>query len=210
MRAPWSKGCSCVVQELQQGGPKIPEKSSEERSVVNSVNWRAVASTPGCSVASAEVVPIAVTPLGIPKGIQLDSATIVGHCGGTNSQHSSTTLVATPLVVAICPNLTSYTGAPITNGYESVGTATINGNSDWVGAVYTYQGTISATGHEELGQIGSGCAPGNLVSNGSTTTLIPGDYQEVYYLRSSSAIWTATWWEGSSSYTNWGTVCGFF
>jgi hypothetical protein len=92
-----------------------------------------------------------------------------------------------------------YNGSSITNGYECVGTLTINGNPNYVGAVYTYQGSSSATGHEELGEVGSGCSSGTAVTNGMTVTLGNGGYEEPVYLRSVSAIWTATWWEGSSS-----------
>jgi hypothetical protein len=105
--------------------------------------------------------------------------------------------------------MTNYTGSSVTGGYECVGTATVGGNPNYVAAVYTYQGSSSVTGHGELGEVGSGCSPGTAVVNGSTTTLQPNTYEEEFYLRGVSEIWTATWWQGASSpYSNWGTVCG--
>ncbi len=184
--------------------------AAEQRAATRSAaGWLEAHQSPGCSVLSVTVSP-AINPPGVPSGIQLDGATIVGQCtGGLKTTPSSGTVL--PAVTATCPNMALYTGQAVTNGYECAGTLTINGNSNYVGAVYTYKGTTSVTGHEELGTVGSGCSPGTAVVNGSTTTLSPNQYQEPVYLRSSSAIWTATWWQGSTSpYTNWGTVCGSY
>jgi hypothetical protein len=195
-------------------GPVVPapgasetaweQYGAQQQAAVASVDWSTVHPA-GCTVLSAVVSPLDGPTPGAPAGIVTDAVTIIGQCPTTASGPSAITPDT-----ATCPSLVNYTGESVTSGYECVGTATINGNPNYVGAVYTYQGSSSVTGHEELGTVGSGCSPGSAVLNGGTTTLSANHYQEELYLRGVSATWTATWWQGTNPYNNWGTVCGSY
>ena len=56
--------------------------AAEQRAATRSAaGWLEAHQSPGCSVLSVTVSP-AINPPGVPSGIQLDGATIVGQCTG--------------------------------------------------------------------------------------------------------------------------------
>ncbi len=188
--------------------------ANAQQAALQSVNPQSlVAPNPGCTNTSVALVPVISTgTAGIPAGIVTDAVTIVGTCG-SSSDGPSTAAGVSPLISSYCPNMTYCTYASATNGYVAVGTATVNGNVNYMGAAYTY--TASGSGysaHSELGTVSSGCSVGTLVANSSSVSLSTNQYVEVLWgPRNGSATWSGTGWHyNGSGYTNLGTVCGMY
>lgn len=171
-----------------------------------------VAPTPGCTIISGVVEPVVSTGAGgIPAGIVTDALTLNGSCAASATS-SPTTGGVSPLISSYCPNMNGCNYASATYGYVAVGTATVNGDSTWMGAAYTYTGSGSFTAHAELGTVSSGCSVGSLVANSNSQTLSTNQYVEVLWgPRNFSTTWSGTGWHyNGSSYDDLGTVCGMW
>jgi hypothetical protein len=172
-----------------------------------------VAPSPGCTNTSTKVIPVASTGAGgIPTGITTDAVVVVGSCAqnGAGAQPLSGVV---PLISSYCPNMTGCNYAAATNGYVAVGTATVNGNVNYMGAAYTFTASGSGyTAHSELGTVSSGCSTGSLVANSSSASLSTNQYVEILWgPRNTSNTWTSTGWHHTSgSYQDLGTVCGMW
>jgi len=109
--------------------------------------------------------------------------------------------------------MVSYNYGGIRSGEACVGTAKVNGNSNYMAAAYTYTATGSTYGHVELGRTSS-CASGTTVANESPeVTLSTNQWGEIIWgPKSGSATWSSTWWQdnGGGNYTDFGSVCGYY
>lgn len=194
--------------------------ASEQRAGIENTNWRTALRQRGCSIASVSIV--ATTSTGgtpIPAGITTDSVSLTGSCmssaASTTSSNAAPQTSTTPATAAYCPYMTYYNYGAITDGVACVGTATVNGNPNYMAAAYTYMSGGSNTGHTELGDNpgGSGCSTGAYIADASESTLTYGQYNEVVWgPRDFSATWTSTWWWDSNPpsgpWYSYGTVCG--
>lgn len=180
--------------------------ASSVNAITTSTNWGSVANNAGCQLLSSSVVTANDAALGIPNGVIVDGMSLGLLCIPSSVQSTS----VKPAYATNCPVLQYWNGASVTNGYECVGAYT-SGSQGYAGAAYTYETSGSVTGHEELGTISSGCAPGSPAANGSKMTLTQNHGELVLLPVNYSDNWTATWWKGTASpYTNWGTVCGAY
>jgi len=203
--------------------PKMPAKgagrsqwvawAAKQRAYMPTVNWGQAMSTRSCKVLNWHVFAIAI-PRSVANnsGIVVDGVTGKGQCGSENTSNSSRTAHALqPLYTDQCLKFTEVTGAAIVGGWDCLGWYTV-GSQAYDGAQYTYEGSSSVTGHEELGSWSTSCSSITTVKNGPTNTLTNGQYSWVQVPVNYSANWSGTWWKGPSGgpYTNEGTVCGTF
>lgn len=180
--------------------------ANQVNAVTSSIDWSALAASSGYTLISSSIVPTNNAAIGVPTDVTLNSVSLELR----RAPVTSGTGTMAPDYTSMCPYMTSWNGASITDGYECVGVYT-SGSQAYVGAAYTYDTSGSVTGHEELGAVTSGCSTGTKVANETTVMLNDGDTGEVITPTNSSNNWTATWWDGSSSpYTSWGTVCGAY
>ena len=107
--------------------------------------------------------------------------------------------------------MTNYTYGGITSGVACVGTITISGNANYMGAAYTYTGSSSTYGHTELGQVSGSCGPGTADANESPEVTLTNDEVGgvIWGPRNYSADWSSTWWRdnGGGSFSDFGSVC---
>jgi hypothetical protein len=184
--------------------------SAQEQQSLESMPWSAV---PGCTIKSVSYsqAPADSEAAYAPSWATITGASIVGTCA-----IAATSRISTPGAPLPQPGTNTSPAIPsgntcggITNGTESVGS--FGSNSRY--ALYQYLGSGSATGHDELsteGALAQSCYPGNVLANGSTTTLTYGGEEEVVapWNIAGSNVFDGTWWEGASSpYADWGNVC---
>ena len=188
--------------------------ASLQRQAIESVNPSTlVHDSSGCSVTAVSVLPTVSTGAGgIPAGIVTDALSVVGTCGA-GTPGSAPSNGVSPAISQYCPNMDGCNYGGATNGEVAVGTATVNGNSNYMAAAYTY--TASGSGysaHSELGTVASGCSTGSLVANSSSASLATNQYVEVLWgPRNASATWSSTGWHyNGSGYQDLGTVCGMW
>ena len=189
--------------------------AAQQRSAFQKTNWARAFASSGCTSAAITVSPVVSQGAGgVPKGIVTDAVSIPFRCSGSTSP-GSTNKTAEPSTSEqssnYCPAMGSYTLGAVYDGYGCVGTY---GTND-MAAAYTYTFSSGSTyGHVELGQVSGSCSPGTLVANFSPEeTLGPGYGQEVIWgPMSVSADWSSTWWQdnGGGSYSDFGSVCGFY
>lgn len=102
----------------------------------------------------------------------------------------------------------------IRSGVACVGTATVGGNPNFMGAAYTYTASSGLTyGHAELGSTGGSCVPGITIANETPDVkLFTNQFGEILWgPRRSSADWTSTWqYKTGGGHTAFGTVCGYY
>ena len=188
--------------------------ASLQRQSIESVNPSTlVRGSTGCAVTAVTVLPTVSTGAGgIPAGIVTDALSVVGSCG-TGTPGSSPASGVSPAISQYCPNMDGCNYGGATNGEVAVGTATVNGNSNYMAAAYTYTASGSGyTAHSELGTVASGCSTGSLVANSSSASLSTNQYVEVLWgPRNVSATWSSTGWHyNGSGYQDLGTVCGMW
>ena len=194
--------------------------ASEQRAGIENTDWSAALRQRGCSISAVTIVPTTSTGrTPIPPGITTDSASLTGTCissaASTTSPNAAPDTTANPATAAYCPYMTYDNYRAITDGVACVGTATVNGNPNYMAAAYTYMSDGSNTGHTELGDDtgGSGCSTGSYIADASESTLTYGQYNEVVWgPRDFSATWTSTWWWDSNPpngpWYSYGAVCG--
>ena len=172
-----------------------------------------VTPTPGCTNTSGSLEPVVSTGAGgIPAGIVTDALVLVGSCT-TRATNSQATGEISPAISSYCPNMDGCNYGSATNGVVAVGTATVNGNVNYMAAAYTYTASGSGyTAHTELGTVSSGCATGSLVASSSSASLSTGQYVELLWgPRNGSNTWSSTGWHYTGSgYQDLGTVCGMW
>jgi hypothetical protein len=188
--------------------------ASAQQAALQSVTPQSlVAPSAGCTNSSVMLVPVVSTgTAGIPAGIVTDAIQIVGSCGGAAGAPLGGNGIR-PLLSSYCPNMTNCTYQSATNGEVAVGTGTVGGNANYMGAAYTYTSSGSGyTSHAELGTVSSGCSVGTLVANSSDSSLSNNQYVEILWgPRSGSNTWSGTGWHyNGSGYTNLGTVCAAY
>lgn len=188
--------------------------ASLQRQAIESANPSSlVHNSAGCATTVVTVLPVVSTGAGgIPAGIVTDALSVVGTCGSGTSGSAATGGVS-PAISQYCPNMDGCNYAGATNGEVAVGTATVNGNVNYMAAAYTYTASGSGyTAHSELGTVASGCSTGSLVANSTSASLSTNQYVEVLWgPRNGSATWTSTGWHyNGSSYQDLGTVCGMW
>ena len=190
--------------------------ATQQRSVFQQTNWTRTFALSGCTSGSITVNPVTSEgAAGVPKGIVTDAVSILFRCSSSTSPSSGLNKTVQPGTSMqssdYCPAMGSYTLGAVYDGYGCVGTY---GSND-MAAAYTYTLSSGSTyGHVELGQVSGSCGPGTLVANFSPEeTLNPGYGQEVIWgPMSASADWSSTWWQddGGGTFTDFGSVCGFY
>lgn len=190
--------------------------AAHQRSVFQQTDWSRSFSSSGCTSGSITINPVTSEgAAGVPKGIVTDAVSIPFRCSGGTSPSSGLNKTVQPSTSMqssdYCPAMGSYTLGAVNDGYACVGTY---GSND-MAAAYTYTLASGSTyGHVELGQVSGSCGPGTLVANFSPEeTLKPGYGQEVVWgPMSASADWSSTWWQddGGGTFTDFGSVCGFY
>jgi hypothetical protein len=186
--------------------------AAAERLAVRGTNWAAVVRGDGCALEHVVIRPVTHSEAaGIPRGVVADAVVVTATCGQAQKAAHRPDV---PAISSYCVGMTNCTTKSITDGVAAVGTVTVDGNPNYMGAEYTYtKSSGSTTGHVELGNdsLGSGCGVGTKVANGKSTKLTH-DHGElvVWGPRNFSATWSGTWWQHNSngSYTRFGTVCG--
>ena len=190
--------------------------AAHQRSVFQQTDWSRSFSSSGCTSGSITINPVTSEgAAGIPKGIVTDAVSILFRCSSGTSLSSGLNKTVQPSTSMqssdYCPDMASYTLGAVNDGYACVGTY---GSND-MAAAYSYTLASGSTyGHVELGQVSGSCGPGTLVANFSPEeTLNPGYGQEVVWgPMSASADWSSTWWQddGGGTFTDFGSVCGFY
>jgi hypothetical protein len=182
--------------------------SYQQQAFMQGTNWVQALSTSRCQV--TEVTVDSVTSdgsYGIPSGIVTDAVSGVETCSPTTAGDS-----ISPLTSTDCPVQTSGNHASVTGGVACVGTATFNGNVNYMAASYLRTASTSSYGHAELGTVGGTCVVGTLVAD-QVPEVTLNTNQAGFVLwgpRSGSNNWSSTWWQdnGGGNYSDFGTVCG--
>lgn len=190
--------------------------ASSQRGFVSTFDWSSWTEGHACTATTVTVIPVTANGTnlpGIPAGIVTDAVSLSGECANATGSVSPDSN-ASPNT-AYCPNLTYCNTKSIRTGVAAVGTATVGGNPNYMGAAYTKTTSGTITGHSRLGTSGTACGPGNLVANASNTAIGNGGYNEVLWgPRNASNYWSATYYKQHpttpSKYTVFGTVCGLY
>jgi hypothetical protein len=183
--------------------------AAQQRQAMQSTDWSEVLSTSECQVIQAAIDPITSTGLdGIPAGVVTDAVSGVSSCGANSAAG------VIPLTSTDCPVQNDYNDGDITGGVACIGTATVGGNVNYMGASYYRTASSSTFGHTQLGVPTSGCnSSGALADQSPEVTLDQYDAGFVVWgPRDGSDTWSSTWWQdnGGGNYTDFGSVCGMY